>query len=115
MLWKHPPDDLDLPPSDENNKMLSQEQYEYEEHALNTYHAMVCECLPNHNLILTHHTDWRMIEDEFLPKSWTTVASFKKDCQHIDFTDTLDGAVCNDCQTQLITQRELLFGVGEEE
>jgi len=87
--------------NDENNRMLSQEQYEYEEHALATYHDMVCECLPNHGVVLTHHTDWRMIDDEYLPKSWATVAHFKKDCQHIDFTDTLDGAVCNDCQTEV--------------
>ena len=59
--------------TDENNKTLSQEQYECEKQALVAYHAMVCECSPNHGVVLTHHTNWEMIGDEFLPKSWTTI------------------------------------------
>jgi len=25
----------------------------------------------------------------------------EEECEHIDYTDTLDGAVCNDCQTEI--------------
>ena len=79
--------------TDENDEILSQDQYEYEEDALRVYHEM-CECSRNYDVTLTHHTDWEMTDDgEYLPKSWTTIVP----CMHIYTANTLDGEVCLDC------------------
>jgi hypothetical protein len=59
--------------TDENDEILSQDQYECEKMALLAYSEM-CECFPNNGVVLTHHTDWEMTDDgEYLPKSFATI------------------------------------------
>lgn len=32
---------------------------------------------------------------------WVDLKGYWKECQHVDYTETLDGAVCNDCNLEV--------------
>ena len=60
--------------------------------------------LVNHDCEYQYHTDIRGIKcsvcDNY-EQSAQELLGLWKECQHLDYTDTLDGAVCNDCNLEV--------------